>query len=271
MGKDSLGGFLFGTKRSWRSERLISLARMAGSVLVGLIGWQVAVSSGVLPAATFPDTWSLIGALLSVLASPETGLAAVQTLRSAFLGLLVAGFFGVSLGIIIGVNKKIFHATRIIVEFLRPIPPVAVLPAAVLLLGTGFETKVTLVIYAAFFPILLQTIYGTRDVDPVALDTARSFRLGTVRRLGQVILPSALPYIITGWKISASLALLVSVSVEVIVGAPGLGQAITSAQVGGAIDTMCALVVVTGLIGVGMNRALSAITGRMYHWRPAGR
>ena len=92
---------------------------------------------------------------------------------------------------------------RFVVEFLRPIPSVALVPLAVLIYGVGLESKVFLAAFASFWPLFVQTLYGVQDVDPVATDTARSFGLGRFERLWRIKLPSAVPYIATGLRISS--------------------------------------------------------------------
>jgi ABC-type nitrate/sulfonate/bicarbonate transport system permease component len=193
------------------------------------------------------------------------------TVSDALLGLTIAVLIAVPLGILIGKSTSAFHATRFVVEFLRPIPSVAIIPLVVLLAGTGSTSKVILAAFAAVFPILIQSIYGVRDIDPVTAQTAVAFRLGRARTLLRVTLPSALPFIVTGIRISAALALLVTVSAEIIVGAPGIGQAITLAEGGNALGLMYAYIVTAGLLGVLLNTTLSALARHFTAWSPGVR
>ena len=96
-------------------------------------------------------------------------------------------------------------------------------------------------------------LYGVQDVDPVARDTARSFRLGRLARIRHVVWPTALPYVMTGIRLAAAVALILAITAELIIGAPGLGNGSGPRQSGGAVDTMYALVLVTGLLGVAVN------------------
>ena len=111
------------------------------------------------------------------------------------------------------------------IEFLRPIPSAALIPLLFLTLGTNLKSEVFLAAFGAFWPLLVQTIYGVRDVDPVALETARSFGLGRLERLYRITLPSAVPYIATGLRISSTVALILAFTAELFMGTPGLGQA----------------------------------------------
>ena len=140
-----------------------------------------------------------------------------------------------------------------------------------LVYGTGLESKVFLAAFASTWPLLMQTLYGVQDVDPVATDTARSFGLTRPQRLVYVTLPSAVPYIATGVRISAAVALILAVTAELVIGAPGLGREINIARQSEAVDVMYALIAVTGLLGWGVNVLFSRLERRVLHWHPSQR
>jgi ABC-type nitrate/sulfonate/bicarbonate transport system permease component len=158
-----------------------------------------------------------------------------------------------------------------VVEFLRPIPSVALVPLAVLIYGVGLESKVFLAAFASFWPLFVQTLYGVQDVDPVATDTARSFGLGRFERLWRIKLPSAVPYIATGLRISSSVALILAVTAEIVIGSEGLGRSINLARQGGAIELMYALIITTGLLGWLLNILTTQAERRVLHWHPSHR
>jgi ABC-type nitrate/sulfonate/bicarbonate transport system permease component len=158
-----------------------------------------------------------------------------------------------------------------VIEFLRPIPSVALIPLAVLVYGTGLESKVFLAVYASFWPVLVQAIYGVQDIDPVAMDTAKSFGFSRLQRLVRVTLPSAAPYIATGLRISSAVSLVLVVTAELVIGAPGLGREINAARQGGATEEMYALIIVTGLLGWLVNVLFTQAERRALHWHPSHR
>jgi ABC-type nitrate/sulfonate/bicarbonate transport system permease component len=157
------------------------------------------------------------------------------------------------------------------IEFLRPIPSVALIPLAVLVYGTGLESKVFLAVFASFWPLFVQTLYGVQDVDPVVTDTARSFGLGRFERIWRIRLPAAVPYIATGVRISSAVALILSVTAELVIGSAGLGRSISVAQSGGAIDVMYALIIATGILGWLLNILATRGERRVLHWHPSQR
>ena len=110
-----------------------------------------------------------------------------------------------------------------------------------------------------------------QDTDPVATDTARSFGFSRPQRLLHVTLPSALPYIATGVRISSSVALILVVTAEIVIGAPGSGRDVNLARQGGAFDEMYAFIIMTGLLGWGLNVLFAGAEREALHWHPSQR
>ena len=157
------------------------------------------------------------------------------------------------------------------VEFLRPIPSAALIPLLFLTLGTNFKSEVFLAAFGAFWPILLQTMYGIRDVDPVTTDTARSFRIPRSGRLWRITLPSAVPYIATGMRIASAVALILAFTAELFMGTPGLGSKLNYAQSFGLTTQLYALALATGVLGLATHLVFAAIEHRALRWHPSQR
>jgi ABC-type nitrate/sulfonate/bicarbonate transport system permease component len=183
----------------------------------------------------------------------------------------IASAVAIPLGIVVGSAPLLYRALRVLIEFLRPIPSVALIPLAILVYGTGMQSKVFLIVFASFWPLLVQTLYGVQDVDPVAQDTARSFGSPRSQRLLRVTLPSSVPYIATGLRLASTTALILAVTAELVIGSPGLGREINLAQSAGAADQMYALIIVTGLLGWGLNALFGRGERRVLHWHPSHR
>jgi ABC-type nitrate/sulfonate/bicarbonate transport system permease component len=224
---------------------------------------------GVVEQRFLPPLSQLLGALMEAVSSLDFWLALSSTLRGWAIGLTVAMLSGVLIGAIIGSIPLLRAVTASTIEFLRPIPSVALIPLAVLLWGTDMLSTLVLVIYAAFWPILLQVLSGIEDVDPVARETARSYRFSTFTELRTVVWPSALPFVMTGLRLSAAVALILEITGELVIGSPGLGNVIAIAQRAGNVDTMYALVLVTGLIGVAVNTGVRSVERRLLRWHPS--
>jgi ABC-type nitrate/sulfonate/bicarbonate transport system permease component len=226
---------------------------------------------GLVDAVYLPPTSRIAAALVDEVSDGEFWRAGGDTLTAWAIGLLLAVVAGVVVGIAIGSVPVLRAATASTVEFLRPIPSVALIPLAVLLYGTGLGSTLLLVVYAAFWQVLVQVLYGVADVDPVAAETARSFRFGAWRRIRHVLWPTALPYVFTGVRLAASVALVLAITSELVIGAPGLGKLIAVAQTSGAVPTMYGLIAVTGLLGVAINLAARLVERRSLAWHQSVR
>jgi ABC-type nitrate/sulfonate/bicarbonate transport system permease component len=233
--------------------------------------WELLTRTGILNPDHIPTMTETVARLAELLGESSFWSAVGSTLQGWALGLGIAAALAIPLGILIGSSATAHRAVRFVVEFLRPIPSVALVPLAVLIYGVGLESKVFLAAFASFWPLFVQTLYGVRDVDPVATDTARSFGLNGLQRLIRVKLPSAVPYIATGLRISSSVALILAVTAEIVIGSAGLGREINIARQGGAIELMYALIITTGLLGWALNIATTRAERRVLHWHPSHR
>jgi ABC-type nitrate/sulfonate/bicarbonate transport system permease component len=219
----------------------------------------------------FPPPSEMFAALGDQIVTAEFWTAVGDTMQGWAIGLAVAAAIAIPVGIAIGSSPLLYRSLRGVIEFLRPIPSVALIPLAILIWGSGLESKVFLAAFASTWPLLIQTVYGVQDVDPVATETARSFGFSRAQRLLHVTLPSAVPYIATGVRISAAVALILAVTAELVIGSPGLGREINIARQGEAVDIMYALIAVTGLLGWGVNIVFARIERRVLHWHPSQR
>jgi ABC-type nitrate/sulfonate/bicarbonate transport system permease component len=254
--------------RRWLAGPLARSEAALGALGLFLLGavWEVTPRIGIVPARYLPPASRVATALGREFTTGAFWDATAQTLLAWAVGLFIAVVAGVVAGLVIGTVGPLRTATASTIEFLRPIPSVALIPLAVLMYGTQLRSTLLLVVYASFWQVLVQVLHGVRDVDPVAEDTARSYGLSALARARHVVWPTALPYLVTGVRLAASVALVLAVTTELVIGAPGLGARIAVAQASNAVPTMYALIVVTGLLGVGVNIAARAVERRALHW-----
>jgi ABC-type nitrate/sulfonate/bicarbonate transport system permease component len=250
----------------------------ASSVLLGVVGLlgfaallEVLPRAGVVPAEYLPPTSRISQALVAQTERPAFWTAFLDTLQTWLTGLAIAVVAGVVVGVVIGAVPLLREATASTIEFLRPIPSVALIPLAVVLLGTGMEATLVLVVYASFWQVLVQVLHGVADVDPIARETANSYRLGRWERVRYLLWPTTLPYAMTGVRLAASVALILTVTGELTIGTPGLGKEIEVAYSSNAIAAMYSLVVVTGLLGVVANVVTRSAERRVLAWHPSVR
>ncbi|MEV5408155.1 ABC transporter permease [Thermopolyspora sp. NPDC052614] len=246
-------------------------AQYATGVVLLLALFEIVPRLGLVAERYLPPLHQVVAALIEEASRPLFWFSLYETLRGWAIGLAIAAFAAITVGVVIGMTPFLRAATHSTIEFLRPIPSVALIPLAVLLFGADLRSKLLLIVYASFWQILIQVLYGVQDVDPVARDTARSYRFSRWGRVRYVVWPTALPYVMTGLRLASAVALVLAVTGELIIGAPGLGQQIALAQSGDAVPTLYALVVVTGFVGLAVNTLARWVERRVLSWHPSVR
>ena len=196
------------------------------------------------------------------------GLGATVEAWAAGLAITVAA--GVPLGVLLGTLPGVRVATQAVVEFLRPVPSVALILLVSLLLGPGLRLAVTLIVYGAIWPVLYNTIAGIDDVDPVALETHRAFGFSRLQAVWMVSLPSAAPFIGTGIRLASSVALILDIATGYITGAingPGIGAYIAQESTGGGnLTVILAATVWAGILGLVLDVLLTMVQRRLLRW-----
>lgn len=241
---------------------------------LGAAGFLVAAEAtsrtGLIDPEILPPV-SVVLARSVELAGDTEFLGDVQSSVTAWVvGLCLAILVALPLGLLFGSLPRVELAFRPLIEFLRPIPAVAIIPLSLILFADPLHMQASVIIYASTWPILINTIYGLRDVDPVARETLTSFGFGPFSVLWRVSLPSTAPFIATGIRMSAAIALIVTVSSELLAGgAEGIGTFITTAGGGGRVDLMLAATVWAGALGIIGNSVLAAIERRLFRWHTA--
>lgn len=193
-----------------------------------------------------------------------TGIGLTMGAYAQGLGLAI--ILGVVLGAAIGASTIAYNVFRVVIEFLRPLPSVALIPFSILLLGVGTTTTVAMITYASFWPILFNTYYGVRGVNQVSVDTARIFGLSRLSVFFRVQIPSAASSIATGIRVSASLALILVITVEILTRSGGLGYYIVRMQVAIRTEDMYAGIFLVGLIGYAISLLMTWLERRVVFW-----
>jgi ABC-type nitrate/sulfonate/bicarbonate transport system permease component len=232
---------------------------------------EVVPRLGLVSRDFLPPASEILRTLGHEMAGRELWTALGETMRAWAIGLGIAFVLAVAVGMLIEAIPGARAATVSTIEFLRPIPSVALIPLATLLYGADLGSSLLLVVYAAFWQVLIQVLYGIADVDPVARETARSYRLGRWSTFRRLVWPTALPYVMTGLRLAAAVAFILAVTAELVIGGPGLGREIQLAQSGGAVATVYALITVAGCVGVVVNLAVRALERRVLAWHPSVR
>ncbi|MGW0704437.1 ABC transporter permease [Streptomyces sp. NPDC002643] len=257
-----------GTAR--RSDRPAWHAQAA--VLVGaLAAWALLDGSGLVSDDALAGPGATLSRLGELLATGEVWTAVGQTLTGWAMGLAIATVIAVPLGIGLGLSGFAYRSTRFVVDFLRTIPALGLIPLASLVFGASRSAVLVVVVPACVWPLLLQAAYGVRDADPLALETARSFRLGTWQTLRRVVLPGALPFVATGLRLSAILGLLLAISIEMLILVPGVGALLGTAQRNSATVDVYALTLLAAFLGLAVVLVFARLERRLIRWHPTVR
>lgn len=183
-------------------------------------------------------------------------------------GLAVALLAGIALGLALGRSERILGYLDPLLQFARAIPPPTLVPVFIVLLHLGTPMQVTSIAFGAVWPILLNTADGARTVDPLQTATARAFRIPARDRLLRIVVPSALPKVFAGVRLSLSLSLILMVFAELLPGtANGIGFELTDAQSRSDLPTVWAAIVLLGILGYLFNALLLVAERRVLRWR----
>ena len=265
-----------GRSRPFASPSLVHHTATAFRVALGIFIFflilEFVTSLELVPPVYLPRASTVIRRMVELLQDPKFLKHVLATLHAWAVGLALATLISVPIGILIGTSELAYKMSSPLIEFMRPIPSVALIPLGILLWGQGFSMKIILVAYATTWPILFNTVYGVHDVDPIAVQTARCFGLKQAAILRRINLPSAAPFIFTGIRISASIGLIVVIAAELLASADsGIGSFILFvSSSGGQMDSVLAGAAIAGILGAMINSALGLIDRRFFAWRYLG-
>jgi sulfonate transport system permease protein len=214
----------------------------------------------------FPSLSSIVKQFRGDWVFQHVGSDLVPSLRVLGLGYLVAVLAGVVLGVVLGLSRRIEQACGPLLELLRAIPGVALLPIFIVLFGLGSEMKVVLIAAGAIWPVLLNTIDGVRSVEPLLLDVARTFRLSRAQRLRRIVLPSAGPQIFAGARTALAIAVIVMVVGETVGSSGGIGYFLLNAERNFAITSMWGTIVALGIVGYLLNVLFRIVEAVALRW-----
>ncbi|WUA94084.1 ABC transporter permease subunit [Streptomyces pseudovenezuelae] len=185
------------------------------------------------------------------------------------LGRMAAGFTlaavaGIVLGVVVGRSRRVYALADPVLQFARAVPPPALVPVFVVVFAFGTPMQIASIAFSAVWPVLINTAAGVRNTDPLRLDVAAVLRLNTAERLWFLVLPSALPRIFAGLRLSLSLSLILMVFSELLPGtANGIGFTLTDAQTRSDLLTVWAALVLLGALGHLLNTGLLAVEKRL--------
>ncbi|MBV9910274.1 MAG: ABC transporter permease [Hyphomicrobiales bacterium] len=250
----------------WR--RIEPVVRGSAAIVIFLLLWEFAPRLGLINRTFLPPFSEIVVKGVQYAAAgkllPQV-LVSVERAAGGFgLGVLTA----VPLGILLGWYRPLEAYLNPLLQLLRQTNPVSLFPAFILFFGIGYATNIAIIFWVVVWPMLLGTINGVRQADPALVKYARSVGLPDTRIFTKVVLPSAVPSIITGMRLAATYSFLMLVVSEMVGASSGLGYLIVNAQYLLSVHLLYVGVIVLALLGIASNWALVALERRLGAWRP---
>ena len=247
--------------------RLEPFVRNSAAIVAFLLLWELAPRFGLINRTFMPPFSEVIvkGAQYAYAGKllPQVWVSLQRALGGFALGVAVA----VPLGLLLGWSKTLEAYLNPLLQLLRQTNPVSLFPAFILLFGIGYATNVAIIFWVVVWPILLGTVTGVRQVDPALVKYARSVNLPQPQLFWKVVLPSAVPSIITGMRLAATYSFLMLVVSEMVGASSGLGYLIVNAQYLMSIHLLYVGVIVLALLGILCNWGLVTLERRLTVWR----
>jgi NitT/TauT family transport system permease protein len=247
----------------------LALVSRRSAVLFAVAGlWELLPRLGLIDNTFFPPFSEVLKALWDLTLNGQIGKNLFASLGRSGAGYLLAVTVAVPLGLFLAWYRGFAEIVNPLLESLRNTAPLALLPVFILFLGIGEVSKMAFVFYACSWPILLNTINGARQVDPLLIKSARTFGVTQSQLFLKVILPGSLPSIFVGMRLAGSVSVLVLIASEMIGATAGLGYFVQYSQFNFQIPQMYAGILVITAVGLAVNKGLSRLEHVFTAWKP---
>lgn len=248
------------------TSRRVRFAARVGFLLLIVVAYCAVVALSPAAARVLPTIGQLGRAAVELIGAPTFWQAAGFTLACTAIALALSIVAGAAVGVALASHRIVYRSSVLIVDFMRTIPPLALIPVGLLALGPTMTMEVTLIVISAIWPVILQVYFGIRDIEQGFLETARSFRISRIRTIAFIVAPAVGPTFATAVRLSATLCLLLAVGTELLATGQGLGYLISYYQQANRVPQTYALIIMVGLLGLAINGVLLAIERRLFAW-----
>ncbi|MFI1459110.1 ABC transporter permease [Nocardia carnea] len=248
-----------------RTGLVTKLAAIAAVLLI----WQLIAMSSMVDDDSLPSPVEAAQALVGLWGTSEYWTALGTTVRVWATGLALCAVIGIPLGLLLGASLRATQSTRWIIDFFRSIPTIALLPLVLLLFGATSQMEITMIVLAAIWPLLIQSMYAAKQVEPLHKWVVRVFRISLADRLRYLWVPSVTLLVFTGLRLAATMALLMTISAEYIGGAEGLGLELSHMEQAFQRPEVFAYAITAGVLGLLINTLIVAAQRRLLWWHPS--
>jgi sulfonate transport system permease protein len=250
-----------------RLQQIVHFTQYVGLTLALIAAWELLSWLGYIKPIILPPPsrvalafWDLVN---SGAMARHIGISLIRVLE----GFGIAVLAGVGLGTAIGLSRTLDRVTDLIIQVVKPIPPIAWIPLAILWFGIGEMSKVYIIFLGAFFPVIINTIDGIRQTDQKLVEVARVLAVPCGRFVRQVVIPGAMPSIMTGVRVGLMVAWMCVVAAELIAASSGVGYLIMDARQLSQSDVVVVGMITIGVIGKLMDSLIRRIEQRLIRWR----
>ena len=228
--------------------------------------WEWLVYIQVLSALFFPAPTTIVRSILQLIKTGALSSHLGATLSRQFLGFALGGASGLAIGLAAGWSPPLRKLVDPFIAAAHPVPKIAILPLVMIIFGLGETSKVVLIAIAAFFPMVINTMAGVRQIPPLYGEVAKNYGASPMKTFQRIILPGSLPLILVGTRLALNMALLLTIAVELVMAQKGLGALIWLAWETMRIEELYASLVVIAVLGIGFNLMLQRIERHLVPW-----
>jgi ABC-type nitrate/sulfonate/bicarbonate transport system permease component len=245
-----------------RTDLWLSMAMMGAFLVL----WEWLVLAGIIPALFFPAPSTILLTLFHLIGDGELAVHTGATLSRVALGLALGGIPGTLLGFMMGWSRRLRSVIDPWVAAVHPIPKIAILPLIMIVFGIGESSIVIVIAISAFFPMLINTMAGVRQISPIHFEVAQNYGASAIQIILRVIIPGSLPMVLVGARLALNTTLLITIAVELVTAQNGLGAMIWWAWQTLRVEQIYSSLFVVALLGILFNGLLQRLGQWLVPW-----
>lgn len=242
-----------------RKNKIRNLALLLLLPVICLIAWEIVARAGKINTHLIPSPSMILENAIGLITSGRLWKNLSVSLCRVVVGFVIGAAFGLLLGFLMGLFRDVNRLFTLFVSVLRPIPTIALIPVFILLIGIGEQSKYAIIAIGSFWSVLLNTISGVESVDAKLLEIGYAYRIPKSQQLIRIVLPAALPSVLTGIRLGVGAAWISVIAAEMLAASRGIGYMITYARDNSQVTTMYVGVITIGLVGLLIDRVLIGV------------
>lgn len=250
-----------------KNNKALQAIEYVGLLVVLICVWQAASSTGILNPITLPSPATILNTFITLIKKGTLQKNLLISSQRVLTGYVISAISAIILGILIGLSSHFKRMTDLIIQILKPIPPISWIPLVILWFGIGEESKVFLIFIGGFFTILVNVVDGIRRIDVKLVELSNAMVIPRLKYIFQVVIPYAAPNIFTGLRVGLGQSWMCVVAAELVASSTGLGYMIMYARQFGQTDVVIVGMLMIGIIGKIMDSVLMFVEKKVIRWK----